>query len=116
VVKAISKVDLHTQTHTVLGQCLLWTCCDIKYTDFLFGASKAAQLRVYCQQRDVARHEISMYQLPTEIDLSKSRLPPLHRPAYSATCLADVREDQSIFQEQAAIFCAGGDNEKEWEF
>lgn len=70
--------------------------------------STVAQL--CCQQRDVASHENSMHQLPTEIDLSKSRLPPLHRPAYSATCLADVREDQSILQEQAAIFCAAGDN------
>lgn len=69
----------------------------------------------YCQQRDAARHENSMLQLPAEIDLSKSRLTPLHRPVYSATCLADVREDQSIFQEQAAIFCAVGDNEQEWE-
>ena len=105
MVKAINKVDLHTQ---FWGQCLLWTCCDIKYT-----VSIVAQL--YCQQRDVARPEISMPQLPTEIDLSKSQLPLLHRPAYSATCLADVREDQSIFQEQAVIFCAVGDNEHEWE-
>ena len=94
--------------HTVLGQSLLWTCCDTKYT-----VSVVAQL--YCQQRDVAHHENSMHQLPTEIDLSKSRLPPPHRPAYSATFLADVREDQSIFQEQAAIFCAVSDNEQEWE-
>jgi hypothetical protein len=70
--------------------------------------------QLYCQQRDLARHEISMRQLRTEIDLSKSRLPLLHRPACSATCLADVREDQSIFQKQAAIFYAVGDNEHEW--
>ena len=105
MVKAISKVDPHTQ---FWGQCLLWTCCDIKYT-----VSTVAQR--YCQQRDAAHHENSMHQLPSEIDLSKSRLPPLHRPACSATCLADVREVQSIFQEQAAIFYTVGDKEQEWE-
>jgi hypothetical protein len=76
--------------HTVLGQCLLWTCCDTKY-----AVSTVAQL--YCQQRDVAHHENSMHQLPTEIDLSKSRLPPLHRPAYSATCLAERDESGSVY-------------------
>lgn len=112
MVKSINKVDLHIQFRG--GEYLLWTWRDIKYIDFPFGLNTAAQL--YRQQLDVAHHEISMHQLPTEIDLSKSRHPPLHSPASSATCLADVREEQSIFQEQASIFCAGSDNKLEWEF
>lgn len=65
----------------------------MKYTDFLFGVSQTAQ--VYCQQRNVAHHEISMHHLSTEIDLSKSRLTP-HRPCQYCN-FSDILARRSVY-------------------